>query len=110
MKTWRNECPELVEPEGRREDDTRDQCDLDLQVERAKDSTDEKVSALGRTSSSNLCKVTDRQSQLIDDRVVEEPPHEREESDEKDSSCHPLSEFSEMLEERHARLSVTRHD
>jgi hypothetical protein len=47
---------------------------------------------------------------LIDDRVVEEPPHEREESDEKDSSCHPLSEFGEMLEERHARLSVTRHD
>jgi hypothetical protein len=47
---------------------------------------------------------------LIDDRVVEEPPHEREESDEQDSSCHPLSEFSEMLEERHARLSVTRHD
>ncbi len=110
MKSWCDECPELVEPEGCREDDTRDQRNLDLQVERAKDSTNEEVSTLGRAGSSNLCKVTDRQGKLIDDRVVEEPTHEREESDEKDGSCHPLSEFSEMLEERHARLLVTRHD
>jgi hypothetical protein len=101
-ETRHQECPELPQPDGSRDDDADGERYPQTKIERARDGVDHEADIL----TALLRDDADRLGHRPDDPVGEEvrddhPDHERREADDE-----ALAQFGEMLPERHAPIAA----